>query len=314
MSLVWTTIVLLVLLLPGFLFFVGLYSTERMSRDLAGGALGQLAGVVLVAFLAHGILYLILSPGCRLWDWFPCISLPHLASVLQLTGLNNDVLSAMDDMFRRNGPWIFAYIVGTSSAGYLLGKAGATALLHGWFRGFAKHKWVYSLVAVDRQGGPVHAFVLTDIRQDDRILMYRGFLKEFYVGPDGRIAYLVLTESLIFYMVLSKDRPATSPVSEWRPISPATSIEPWEPPGLTSLKPRSERLLSYLVIEGADIENVSFDAYRKVTYSKTGMARLDAALSKRADLSGAQRSPDAPSVDSTSRRSRRKRRSRPTAR
>jgi hypothetical protein len=281
-SLVWTTIVLLVLLLPGFLFFVGLYSTERMSRDLAGGALGQLAGVVLVAFLSHGILYLLLLPGCRLWAWFPCISLPQLASVLQLTGLNDELLGALDTMFQRNGLWIFLYVITTSGAGYLLGKAGAMAVLRGWFRGLAKHQWVYSLVAVDRRGGPVHVFVLTDIRQDERLLMYRGFLREFYVAPDGRIAYLVLTEALRYYLLLAKDAPTTSPEADWKPVGAAAPIANPGASGAGAPRPHSERLLSYLVIDGKDIANVTFDAFRRITYSKPGMERLDAALAQRA--------------------------------
>jgi hypothetical protein len=81
-SLAWTTIVFLILPLPGFLFFVGLYFHERISRDVAPGSpLGQLAGAVLTAFVIHGGFSRFWErrapPRCRACAWitsWPCFS------------------------------------------------------------------------------------------------------------------------------------------------------------------------------------------------------------------------------------------------
>jgi hypothetical protein len=67
MSLAWATVVLVVLLLPGILFCVAVYIPEQFTRDMAPkNALGQLAGVVLVSFVVHGLLFGLHCPLCHL--------------------------------------------------------------------------------------------------------------------------------------------------------------------------------------------------------------------------------------------------------
>ena len=65
MSIAWGSLVLLVVLLPGVLFFVGIYWPEQFTRETeVRSPLGQLAGALLVAFLVHGIAYGVLSSLC----------------------------------------------------------------------------------------------------------------------------------------------------------------------------------------------------------------------------------------------------------
>ena len=58
MSIAWGSLVLLVVLLPGVLFFVGLHIPEKFTRDaVEQSALGQLAAVLCVSLFAHGALF-----------------------------------------------------------------------------------------------------------------------------------------------------------------------------------------------------------------------------------------------------------------
>lgn len=58
MSIAWGSLVLLVVLLPGVLFFVGIYWPEQFTRESEPRSpLGQLAGALLVAFVVHGLAY-----------------------------------------------------------------------------------------------------------------------------------------------------------------------------------------------------------------------------------------------------------------
>jgi hypothetical protein len=269
LSLVWTTIILLILLLPGFLFFVGLYSKERMSRDVApSGALGQLSGVVLFAFLTHGILYLSITPACHSFESLPCVSVVQLAQVLQLTELKNDALVQLDTMFGQFRHWIFAYVLSTSGFGYFAGARIGKRIVNGGIRILTRHAWIYDLLKRDTTSGPLLAFVLTNVREGNRFLMYRGFLRDFYFAPDGRIAYLVLKDCRRYYLVLDTDSPKTSDPATWKTIGETN---------LFDMK-KTDRQWSYLMIEGEDIANVVFDAYRDISYSDEGVDQLKSAL------------------------------------
>ncbi len=270
MSLVWTTVVLLILLLPGFLFFVGLYSKERMSRDVApGSALTQLSGVALIAFFTHGVLYLALLPACHQISWLPCISIAGLASTMQITELKGVTLASLDLMYQHSAAWIFAYIMGTCAIGFLMGHRVANLVVNGRLRNVARHGWIYDLLAADTNGGLIHAFVLTHIREGNRVLTYRGYLRDFYFSPDGRIAYLVLKACRRYYLVLDEQFPRTTDPKDWKTIG--ATHGPDDP---------MQRHWSYFMIEGEDIANVVFDAYRRLNFSASGRETLQQALTE----------------------------------
>jgi hypothetical protein len=270
LSLVWTTVVLLILLLPGFLFFVGLYSKDRMSRDVApGSVLTQLSGVALIAFFTHGMLYLLLLWACHFFIWLPCISISGLAATMQLTDLDGDTLSSLDLMFQYAAAWILAYVLGTCALGFSMGLLVAYFVVNGHLRNVARHGWIYDLLAADTNGGLIHAFVLTHIREANRVLTYRGYLRDFYFSPDGRIAYLVLKTCRRYYLVLDEQSPRTSDPKDWKTIG--ATHGPDSP---------MQRHWSYFMIEGEDIANVVFDAYRRLNYSTSGRETLQQALTE----------------------------------
>ena len=60
MSLAWSSLVILLLLLPGVLFFVGLYIPEQFTRETTERSpIGYVAGVMGISFVVHGILFLL---------------------------------------------------------------------------------------------------------------------------------------------------------------------------------------------------------------------------------------------------------------
>ena len=170
MSLAWTTVVLLILLLPGFLFFVGLYSPERISRDkVQDSALGRLAGVVLISFLTHSLGFGISSFLCEQVRTIPCISMQYVFAALQLVGAKKYSLAHLGSVFDSNLHWIFLYVISTAGLGYAAGWTAGQLILQGWlwFRTFARHGWIYDVAGAHKDGELIHAYVLTNIQRVD---------------------------------------------------------------------------------------------------------------------------------------------------
>lgn len=98
-SIVWSTIAFLLVLLPGILFFSGIYAPEKFTRDVAPqSALGQLAGSVLVSLLVHGGLFFVVQALCELRFpkllepiQPPCIDLGLVFVVFQLQGASESI-------------------------------------------------------------------------------------------------------------------------------------------------------------------------------------------------------------------------------
>lgn len=209
MSLAWATLVLLVLLIPGFLFFVGFYAPERMSREVAPTSpLGQLAGIVVVAFLIHALAYIFSGELCSAYPKLPCIDAQPLMQILRLeneplTALKQDLprASKVLDAYR---VWILGYFVATGAMGFvcgLLAGNGVASQAPG-LRTLARHAWMYRLISAKKSLATVEAFVMTNTTHNEYVLMYRGFLHDFYASADGSIKQLVLTHPKRYQMRL----------------------------------------------------------------------------------------------------------------
>ncbi len=265
MSLAWSTVALLVLLLPGFLFFVGLYLPERISRDVVpGGTITQLGGIVLIAFFVHALLYAALMSACGSLPWLPCIGFDHALSMFSpdlKAATSPKELAQNISVYRW---WILAYFVGTSGLGLYVGLKTGQFIIKGPLRFLAKHSWIYDLVDTDDNSITL-AYVLTNIRTGNRILMYRGFLQEYCFTPDGRISYLVLIGCSRYYLRLESKKPITTAAKDWLVIGQSSD-------GL--MTDVSEKQWSYMVIEGEDIANVVFDRHT-LTLTKDELEQLE---------------------------------------
>lgn len=251
MSLAWGSLVLLILLLPGFLFFVGLALPEQFARETAErSALGQLAAVLSVSFFIHASLYLLLGLGCG--GKIPCVAIEYLFSSLNFDR-NPGLGASLAKLIERNAPWIFAYVTIACSLGTFFGYLTGKMVIRGWPKGLTQHTWIYDLTVKDNF---TIAYVLTGVQHDDHVLMYQGFLEAFGLQKDGRFSYVVLRNVLRGYMHLSSPKPSTSPKNQWQPIGASgvllTNVE-----GQEVKYRRKDR--TYLMIEGEDIANIVFD-------------------------------------------------------
>ncbi len=120
--------------------------------------------------------------------------------------------------------------------------------------GFVPHRWVHDL----RVGEQLTvAYVMTLLRQEERVLMYHGFLKNFVLKKDGCFAYLILTDATRGYMMLELEAPVTSLRTSSQTIGDTTSSISKSPKYAAG----KHRALSYFMIEGEDIANVVFDRF-----------------------------------------------------
>jgi hypothetical protein len=251
-SLAWGSLILLILLLPGVLFFVGIYWPEQFTREVElRSPLGQLAGALLIAFSLHGFTYAVLGGSCG--GWIPCPSVAELLRLVNADPAKPTGVAAAAAMLQRYRWWIFGYVITTSIVGGVGGAICGTLVVRRKIRGFTKHPWVYDL-SVDEL---TYAYVMTNVAHAGRIVMYKGFLRAFALQQDGRFSYIVLTYATRFYMLLDEKYPVTSGVGEQRVIgqsSPAPAIA-----GPSEKSRHRQRVRSYFVIEGEDVANVVFD-------------------------------------------------------
>jgi hypothetical protein len=251
MSIAWGSLALLIVLLPGVLFYVGINWPEQFTREAEQRTpLEQLAGALLVAFLVHGLAYSILSGFCG--TWLPCISVAALLNVVNVDPKQQDVVLATERMLQRFRWWILLYVLVTASAGLLLGAFYGWMISRRWLRRLSRHPWIYDL-SVD---GLTYAYVLTHVSHDDRILMYKGFLRAFGLQQDGRFSYIVLRDVTRLYMSLEKAAPLVTGAAGERVIGGTGGQSVSDPSERARHK---RRVLSYFVIEGEDVANAVFD-------------------------------------------------------
>lgn len=195
-SIAWSTVFLLVLLLPGFFFFAGLYAPERFARDLGPrNALGGLAATVLVAFLVHAAS----SEGARLLgrpvDWAAVLEAMQLPSPAGGAGTQSgSVLARVAARYAEAPLAIPLYVLLTCALGRFAGRVLGTLAVRGWLPSLNAFPWVYRLRAGD--GGRLTiAHVLSDVSNGGRHLLYRGRLRHFGLNADGTFAYVVLASA-----------------------------------------------------------------------------------------------------------------------
>lgn len=260
MSLAWGSLVLLVVLLPGVLFFVGLYIPEKFTRDASEHtALGQLAGVLLISLIVHGMLYAAapLFCGRHFFDTsvrVPCVDFEGLLTALTLKDPDAGAIKSVAANVSANRYWILLYVLVSAAAGVGLGALTGYRVVDGSFSFLTQHRWAYKLSLGDRL---TTAWVLTNIREGERVLMYRGFPRAFHLKRDGTFSYVVLEHVRRGYLVLGAKGPYASDGGRWLPMGQSTRNAETSEPGAQ----RRRFVESLFAIEGEDIANIVFDRY-----------------------------------------------------
>ena len=265
MSVAWATVAILVFLLPGFLFLTGVGFSERFTRETGpANPLVQLAIVVSISFFVHGLSFVILNAACG--GFLPCPRTDYVLATFQLIGSYRIPLAELGENFRRFGGAIFLYVLSTAAASLALGRWTGEAIVRDWLHlgQWARHPWVYGLMVGAREDGFTVAYVVTDLRQDERVLLYRGVLAGFGLGHDGRFRYLVLYEPERFYMHLHRSAPTTGPAHAFDEDAALEGLGEWGEPGS-------------FVIDGERVLNAYFKRYL-IDVTEAGERELDEAL------------------------------------
>ena len=256
MSLAWATLALILFLLPGVFFFIGLASYERLSREIIrSGVVSEVAMASAIAVAIHAAAIVILSAtGFRLSHF--------VAPVADFAKIDTHIL--VQRMADRLMP-VAVYLSLTTAAGFGFGWVVALNIVSGRLRRLARHQWVYDVTDVDRKGGFVTAYVMTTIIDDSRIIMYKGRLHEIFLSGDGNISYLVLKNCFRYYMTFNSDGLVTSKQLELFGVRQGA---------------RPSNVWDRLFIEGKNIANVLFDSSPEIKAQAEGKRALDAAFAE----------------------------------
>lgn len=219
MSLAWATVVVVILLLPGFAFIFGFYAPNQVTREISPTTpLMQLAIVVLIAFITHSIAYVgINSDLCRDEKAIvPCVDFNKLATLLRADvsnpiskveseqqpidqELNPDLYESkagVNAMLNEFGLFIALYFVLTTIISAWIGFRFGSAIANGHLKSFTRHRYLFPLEAClkgGKKGTPVlKAYVLSKTMHNKNTILYEGYLQAFFSKADGTISYLVL--------------------------------------------------------------------------------------------------------------------------
>jgi hypothetical protein len=270
MSIAWTTVLVLLLLLPGVFFFIGLATHERYSREIVRmSAAGEVALAISVALLLHALLLTVLRlAGFDIAHYLtPLVQYDRIPPELAIRiGFGRLIKAA-------------CYVLAAAAFGYLAGWAVAKLILSGPLRFLATHKWIYDLIKFGG-GNYITAYILSNVSEKDKRLMYKGFLHEFYLNAEGGFSYVVLTSCSSYFMTSEDDRPKTG-----------------EPQPILAGSDASTRAWNYFVVEGGNIANILFHRTPGVLASDAGLRALDEAVNALQAEIAAAPAPESPSPE-----------------
>lgn len=251
MSLAWASIAIILLLLPGIFFFIGLASYERLSREIIrSSVVSEVAMAIVIAGAIHFVSICLLSTtGFRLSRFIgPLVQSEQKSPDLFAQEVSHDLVPAI------------LYLAVTTAIGFGFGLLVAEGLITGPLRWLARHKWIYDIVDVDRKGGIITAFVMTNIVDESRIIMYKGRLHDIFLGAEGNISYIILKNCSRYYMTFKDGELVTS-----KQLELFGARQGSRPAGVW------DRLL----IEGSNIANVLFDSSREIKGQAEGAETLN---------------------------------------
>jgi hypothetical protein len=254
MSLAWASLAILLLLLPGVFFFIGLASYERLSREIIrSSVISEVAMATAIAIAIHLALICLLSAcGFRLSQFIaPLAEYSNISIIEFVRRAAERIIPAL------------LYLGVATGLGFCLGLIVAIGVVSGPLRRVALHKWIYDIVDVDRKGGIITAYVMTNMISDSRIIMYKGRVHEVFLNSDGKISYIILKNCSRYHMTMGDDG-----------LVMGRQLE------LFGSKQRSRptNVWDRLMIDGSNIANVLFDSSPEITGQTEGEDALNAAF------------------------------------
>lgn len=230
MTVAWTTILIIAFLLPGLAFFVGYWYGERYAREpVKSSAVGEVGMAVFMAILIHLVML----------KWILHVELTeYFGPLLEQYATPSKVVTAAQLADRA---WrTLEYIVIVSVIGFVLGSITAYLVRIGCIAPLVVHKWAHDILR-QKVKGKVLAFVMTNMVENNRVMMYAGELEEFYLNENGTFTYVVLKNCSRYFMNVEGSIPTTA--SRVPLFKNTNTKRPWE----------------HLMIAGENIANVLFD-------------------------------------------------------
>lgn len=257
MTIAWSAVVVIALLLPGFSFLAGYYFPENVTKEssLISPA-GQLALVVFISLFMHlGFYWLINNHLCINGTLgTKCISLPHLFSLLNIQA--QETSSYFKESLNKDVVKIIYYFSACSFFSFILGWTAGYHVGRGILGRFTKHAWAISLnnsrnsyFSKDEELKRVTASILSKIGGDGYLVLYSGVVSDHYIKSDGIISHMVL-------------RYPEKGILNTKSRTPALSVRMASIP---SARIGSDVSNSFLVITQAEISNVFFEPEASVT-------------------------------------------------
>ncbi|HEX8664481.1 MAG TPA: hypothetical protein VF744_10675 [Beijerinckiaceae bacterium] len=256
MSLAWTTVLVIALLLPGVFVLVGFAASERHSREVVRtSAVGDVALALLLSIILHllaGVLLALLPID------YPRFFRPF--------AYYNHFPPEMLSKIIRTRLWkVLIYIIATAGFGLWAGWTLGRQLVRGRFRFLATHRWIYDMIRFSEGvQGTLRVFIVTSTVENNKALMYKGYYEELFLRGDGRIAYIVLYNCTKFFMDLTKETPVTGTELPLSGDGGAPMADPW----------------NRLLVDGDNIANIYFDKSPGFISTPTGEAALEEELAK----------------------------------
>lgn len=311
-SLAWSTILLLVLLVPGFAFAVGFSAPAGYGRDATPrNPLAALTLTVIVAVFVHAIMSLVLgkvaertqTPSLRV-EW------GKVADAVQLpsppAGATPDIKdgdTAAERVGRElsgHGWQIALYVVGSALAGLVLGFYAGKPFAEGRWSHLQEHPWASRIRTAETRNASAinYAHVLADVSHQGGQLLYRGRVMYFSLRNDGSFASIVLAATEQRMLDLTGNAPRPGPR---RSIGgsggaghPRANVGGAAPLGGWRRRPRPGRIDeagAVMVIAGSNIKGVVFqDTYeiREIDKAAKLVSEMSKALAA-GDLKGAEK-------------------------
>jgi hypothetical protein len=254
-SAAWASLVLtVVLLLPGVGFFFGFWAKEPYARELVkSAAIGEVGLALFAAIWIHLIAW------CVLWLIGFDAVVGYFAPLADY--VDAPAWLALEQALLRL-PAVLLYVVITTVVGGAIGYAAGWAVMSGPLRVLGTHKWAYDIIKQKREG-IVTAYLMTNTIENNKVLMYAGHLKDFYLDANGCFAYVVLEHCSSFYMDFGNHVPT---LGEKRSLFrvPAAGV----------------RRLGDLVVNGENIANILLDSLGSIDEAEEGTKALDDALAE----------------------------------
>ena len=251
MSVAWTTVLIIALLMPGVFFFIGYSTRERYSREIVkSSAVGEIGWAVFVAIIIHLVA----------WGLLAAFGFDLAANAKQVAAYDTMPRAQLVDQIVKRIVPVGLYVTGTALLGLLIGWLLASAIARGWFPFLATHKSI-NQVMHSMKSGVVTAYVMTTTKENNRVLMYKGVLAEFYLSPEGKFIYIALRTCSRYYMKFEDSAPTTSQQMQ-----------------LFRDDEASDRTWEYLLIDGSNIANILFDPSPQIVANNEGRDLLNQEL------------------------------------